>query len=63
MSRPQTGDPCRECSGHLVVYSGHRRGNWHIRYLQCWQCHWRPDENKIIVPAGDVQKRRSRKVS
>lgn len=58
---PNTGDPCGECDGHLVVYSGHTRGSLHVKYLRCWRCRATPANNKLVVPATQIAKRRSRK--
>jgi len=57
---PQTGDPCCECDGHLVVYSTQRRGSFMARYLKCWSCGWKPAENKQLVRAAEVSTRRKR---
>jgi hypothetical protein len=63
-AQPATGDRCPrgDCPGHLVVYSGHTRGVLHVKYVRCWQCGAKPTNNKIVIPATEVAKRRPRKV-
>ena len=58
---PTTGDACTECDGHLVVYSGHTRGAMHVKYFRCWRCKAAPSNNKAVVPASEVPKRRPRR--
>lgn len=61
--QPSVGDPCPVCAdkgGHLTTYSGHTRGSVHVRYVKCWLCGHRPENNKITAPASTVQRRRRR---
>lgn len=58
----QSGDPCQHdgCDGWLIVTSSNRLGDVVVRYLRCWSCGWRPADNRWVVPAESVPKRRRR---
>jgi hypothetical protein len=61
--QPKTGDncPCPDCAGHLVVTTSKRRKAFVVRYLACWRCGGKPENNKQSIPASEVPKRRPRK--
>jgi hypothetical protein len=62
--RPAPGDACPECGdGVLEIYSGHRNGVLHVRYVRCKSCKCKPAHNRLIVAANTIKRRRPRKSS
>jgi hypothetical protein len=58
---PRSGDPCGdECGGWLQVYASRRIGGSVVRYLACWKCHWKPPNNRQVVDAHAVPRRKRR---
>jgi hypothetical protein len=59
--RYNSGDRCEcaQCQGKLSVYSTHVKpdAGVRVRYLSCDICHWRPVENKVIVPLAYAPRR------
>ncbi len=57
----QQREPCPECSvGHLSAYTSKRRGAVVVQYFECWNCHYKPVDDKRTVPADAVPRRRTR---
>jgi len=60
-AQQQEHEPCRECDGHLTVYTSKRRGSCVVQYVRCWSCKWKPEDNRRVLSADDVPRRRNRK--
>ena len=55
-TQPTTSGQCRHClAGHYSVYSVREHPGFHIRYLRCGRCGFRP--GKEVVPIQLVQRR------
>ena len=56
---PQPGDQCEACrAGRLRVYSSRRTGEIVVQYLHCNDCGAKPDNNRRIVLAAKVPRRK-----
>jgi hypothetical protein len=57
-----SGDHCVACkAGHYEVYSSKRRGDSQVRFLRCYLCCHKPQQNKLVIPADEVRRRKRRR--
>ncbi len=55
----KSGDACCSCSGgRLRIYSSHDLGELRVQYLDCNKCGAKPADNRIIIEAHQVKKRK-----
>jgi hypothetical protein len=57
--QPQPGESCPSCkAGELRIYSSHNHGEFYVRYFDCDTCGAKPADNRVIVEAHEIKKRR-----
>jgi hypothetical protein len=59
----QPGDRCEVCRGPMHVYASRKAGGSQVQYVACSECGYKPADNRRVVPAGSIRRRRRKKRS